>query len=161
METQVRDILSPSKRWVKIMKHLTNCIKEFGKAKVREQNLQLEQVEKELAQVLLQGIHRVQAIKIMLHKILPLPNELATTLNERMEEEISMEEIEEAMRKMEAYDTLEWDYILTILKCNGFSWLSLRWIRAILKMTNFTIAFNGKLTAIIYASSSINQGCPF
>eukprot|EP01018_Ginkgo_biloba_P022436 Gb_27160 [translate_table: standard] len=118
--------------------------------------------------------------KVMLHKILPLPDGPATILSECMEE-ISVAEIEEAMNKMEsgktpgldgflvefyqiladdkmvlfiwkAYDTMEWDYILAALKCKGVSSLALKWIRAILKTTNFSIAINGRLTPIIYAS---------
>eukprot|EP01018_Ginkgo_biloba_P039527 Gb_16525 [translate_table: standard] len=44
---------------------------------------------------------RLQATKIMLHKILPLPNGLATTPKEGMEEKIFVAEIEKAMSNME------------------------------------------------------------
>eukprot|EP01018_Ginkgo_biloba_P005926 Gb_25596 [translate_table: standard] len=53
---------------------------------------------------------------------------------------------------IKAYDTMEWYYILAVLKCKGFSFMALRWMRAILKTTNFSIAINRRLYPTIFAS---------
>eukprot|EP01018_Ginkgo_biloba_P040715 Gb_03353 [translate_table: standard] len=59
-----------------------------------------------------------------------------------------------------AYDTLEWDYILSMLCLKGVSIHNLKWFVACLKTTNMEILVNGTLTESFSTSRGIRQGCP-
>eukprot|EP01018_Ginkgo_biloba_P010126 Gb_21728 [translate_table: standard] len=57
-----------------------------------------------------------------------------------------------------AYDTLEWDYLLSMLCLKGVSMHNLKWLMACLKTTNMAILVNGRLTEIFSTSRGIRQG---
>eukprot|EP01018_Ginkgo_biloba_P004193 Gb_26363 [translate_table: standard] len=59
-----------------------------------------------------------------------------------------------------AYDTLEWDYLLSMLCLKGVGAQNLKWFVACLKTTNMAILINGRMTESFSISKGIKQGCP-
>eukprot|EP01018_Ginkgo_biloba_P013644 Gb_30696 [translate_table: standard] len=108
----MRHIVSPSKRWIRTVKQLKGCIKQYGRSIAEDTNAQIQQAEEELTQIFSQsnsgrlthtrGINsqRMWAANIMLTRIIPLSEEGATAINDRMKQGISVAEIEEALRSL-------------------------------------------------------------
>ncbi|XP_057851145.2 uncharacterized protein LOC131061466 [Cryptomeria japonica] len=59
-----------------------------------------------------------------------------------------------------AYDRIEWDFILMMLKAFGFPDIFCKYIQILLKDASAMIDVNGSLTNPIPLSRSIRQGCP-
>jgi len=59
-----------------------------------------------------------------------------------------------------AFDTLNWDFLIKVLKTFGFSELFCNWIKTILHSTKMSIAINGKLHGFFSYSRGVRQGDP-
>ena len=61
---------------------------------------------------------------------------------------------------VKAYDTLSWDYLLSILNFIGFGVKSLSWIKTCLKFTQSSVLVNGSLTKEFSLERRLRQGDP-
>ncbi len=63
---------------------------------------------------------------------------------------------------MAAFDVIEWNYIFESLKCYGFGANFVQWIKMIYSTgkVNSSLMINGFVSAEIFATRGIRQGCP-
>jgi ribonuclease HI len=59
-----------------------------------------------------------------------------------------------------AFDTLEWSFILKVLRSFGFNEKFCNWIDVILKSANLSISINGKMHGYFNCSRGVRQGDP-
>jgi hypothetical protein len=59
-----------------------------------------------------------------------------------------------------AFDTLEWSFLLKVLKCFGFNEVFCNWIHVILKSAFLSISINGKSEGYFNCSRGVRQGDP-
>ncbi|GAU22346.1 hypothetical protein TSUD_106740 [Trifolium subterraneum] len=59
-----------------------------------------------------------------------------------------------------AFDTLEWSFLLKVLRCFGFNDVFCNWIHVILKSAFLSISINGKAEGYFNCSRGVRQGDP-
>ena len=59
-----------------------------------------------------------------------------------------------------AFDSMEWDFILEVLSCFGFSSLFYKWIHAIIISTKLSIIINGSPRGYFSCSRGLRQEDP-
>ncbi|XP_024636247.1 uncharacterized protein [Medicago truncatula] len=59
-----------------------------------------------------------------------------------------------------AFDTMDWKFLLKVLKCFGFNDTFCTWIDVILKSATLSISINGKLHGYFHCDRGVRQGDP-
>ncbi|XP_057779773.1 uncharacterized protein LOC130998369 [Salvia miltiorrhiza] len=59
-----------------------------------------------------------------------------------------------------AFDTLRWDFLLSVLKVSGYDDTFIRWIEIILHSARFSILYNGRLHEYFSCPRGVRQGDP-
>lgn len=59
-----------------------------------------------------------------------------------------------------AFDTIEWTYLLHVLKCFGFNECFCSWIHTILQSAKLSVSVNGKSTGFFNCTRGVRQGDP-
>lgn len=59
-----------------------------------------------------------------------------------------------------AYDRIDWDFILKVLRAYGFPYNFLQWIHQCISMISFKILVNSNLSEILYPICGVRQGDP-
>ncbi|KAL0402454.1 UNVERIFIED_CONTAM: hypothetical protein Slati_4275300 [Sesamum latifolium] len=59
-----------------------------------------------------------------------------------------------------AYDSVEWDYLLEVLKSFNFSTRFIRWIEQCISTANFSISLNGSIYGFFPSTCGLGQGDP-
>ncbi|XP_057790741.1 uncharacterized protein LOC131007841 [Salvia miltiorrhiza] len=59
-----------------------------------------------------------------------------------------------------AFDTLRWDFLLSVLKVSGYDGTFIRWIEIILHSARLSILYNGRLHGYFSCSRGVRQGDP-
>ena len=59
-----------------------------------------------------------------------------------------------------AFDTLDWKFLLTVLKCFGFNEKFCKWIEVILNSTTLSININGSQHGYFHCNRGVRQGDP-
>ena len=59
-----------------------------------------------------------------------------------------------------AFDTLDWGFLLRVLKAFGFSSLFVLWIKAILESAHLSVLINGSVEGFFQCSRGVRQGDP-
>ncbi|XP_057808799.1 uncharacterized protein LOC131023270 [Salvia miltiorrhiza] len=59
-----------------------------------------------------------------------------------------------------AFDTMSWDFILQVLRLNGYHERFIRWISVIFSSARISILYNGQLSSYFACSCGVRQGDP-